>query len=88
MTVRDAIQEAGFEHGEVEYRTYGPTNEEIWTGSALYDGDDNTLVPCDGDSYYMDDVINKFEKRSPEGSDDYLVVWYESKWIMPQRSYE
>lgn len=86
MTVRDAIQKTGFAYGEVEYRTYGPTNEEIWTGSTLYDG--NTLVPYDGDSYCLDDVISKFEKRSPEGVNDYLVVWYESKWIMPQRSYE
>ena len=80
MTVCDAIKETGFEHGDVEYRTYGPTHEEIWIGTALYNG--NELIPYDGDNYSLNDEIDKFEVKHPEGIDDYMVVWYESNWVI------
>ena len=79
MTVRDAIKETRFEHGDVEYRTYDPTHDEIWIGSALYDG--INLVPYDRDSYSLDDKIDRFEVKHSEGINDYLIVWYESHWI-------
>lgn len=79
MTVRDAIEFTEFERGDVEYRTNGPTHDEIWVGTAFYNGE--TLIPYDGDSYFLDDEIDKFEIRHPEGVNDYLVVWYESTWV-------
>lgn len=79
MTVRDAIKETRFEHGDVEYRTFSPTHDEIWIGTALYDG--SNLIPYDRDSYSLDDKIDRFEVKHPEGINDYLIVWYESHWI-------
>lgn len=79
MTVREAIKKSGFQRGDVEYRTNGPMNEKIWIGTVLYDG--NELIPYDGDTYSLDDEIDKFEIKHPEGIDEYLVVWYESHWI-------
>ena len=79
MTVHDAIKETGFTYGDVEYRTYSPTNDEIWIGSALYDG--INLAPYDGDTYYLDDEIDRCEVKHSEGVDDYLIVWYKSYWI-------
>ena len=82
MTVRDAIEKTGFSYGDVEYRTNsfidGKEND-ILMGTALYDGE--TLVPYDHDTYSLDDEIVEYEYVD-NGEDPYLIVWYESKWIM------
>ena len=82
MTVRDAINKTEFSYGDVEYRTnsfiQGKEND-IWMGTVLYDGE--TLVPYDHDTYSLDDEIVEYEYVD-NGEDPYLIVWYESKWIM------
>ena len=84
MTVRDCIKETGFSYGDIEYRTNsiieGEEND-IWTGTVLYDGE--KLIPYDHDSYSLDDEIVDYRYAYPDTNDGdpYLMVWYESRWI-------
>lgn len=82
MTVKDAIEKTGFRYGDVEYRTnifIDGRKNDTWIGTVLYDGE--TLIPYDQDSYSLDDVINDYEYVG-DVEEPYLIVWYESRWII------
>ena len=61
----------------VEYRCNAPKiddEEDMLFGFANWTGEE--LVSVDGDNYYLDDVIEKYEWLY----DDYLTIWIEVVW--------
>ena len=64
---------------EIKYRINSPVDEEgdmlfgycRWTGSELESGD--------GDSYYLDDEIERYEINGTE-----ITVWIRVNWIRPE----
>ena len=61
----------------IQYRCNAPKlddEEDMLFGYAYWNG--RSLESVDGDSYYLNDVIEKYERES----DDYLTVWIEVVW--------
>ena len=61
---------------EIMYRCNAPEycdEEDMLFGYAKWDGEN--LYSGDGDNYYLNDVIERFE-----WTDDYLIVWIEVMW--------
>lgn len=60
----------------IMYRTNSPFNdrEDMLVGYCAYL--DEELISLDGDSYSLDDEIEKYKWE-----DDMLIVWYKSTWI-------
>lgn len=59
----------------VEYRTYGPDDEDVFSGLAYWDGE--TLKPVDYDDYSIEDEICDYEFLN-----GLLTVWYKSGWLV------
>ena len=59
---------------EIELRTDSPYGGDMFFGFCSWDG--KSLIPLDGDSYYLDEHIQGYEFDG----DDYLVVWIYSTW--------
>lgn len=60
----------------IEYRCNEPKEfgGDMLFGHCYWDGEE--LISGDGDSYYLDDEIEKFELREP----GYITVWIEVEW--------
>lgn len=54
-------------------RTFLHDGEDLLFGYCHWDG--NKLISDDGDGYYLDDVVVKYEYW-----ENYLIYWFESKW--------
>lgn len=60
---------------QIMYRCNTPFPDiDTLFGYCFWDGE--TLESLDGDSYYLDDEIEKYEYW-----DDMLVIWFKAKWI-------
>ena len=59
---------------DIEVRTYGPRDEDILFGYCHWTGTE--LISDDGDNYYLDEEIIKYEI-----SKNILTYWFESDWI-------
>ena len=58
----------------IEARTFGPDGEDLLYGNCRWDGE--KLISLDGDSYYIDEVVEKYE-FAEDGS---LIYWFHSDW--------
>ena len=80
MTLIEVIRELGLENTDINitYRTTGiiwdGSQEDILAGFALWEN--GYLFSLDGDSYELDDEIDKYQL-----TEDSLIVWYESEWL-------
>ena len=67
----------------ITYRTYGTDGEELLAGFCRYENGE--IIPCDGDSYSLDDQIIKYSMDLDDDENGnmkmQLTVWYESEWI-------
>ena len=60
---------------QIMYRCNTPFPDiDTLFGYCFWNGE--TLESLDGDSYYLDDEIEKYEYW-----DDMLIVWFKAKWI-------
>lgn len=59
----------------IEYRTCDPFGQDILAGVCEWDG--KTLIPLDGDLYYVDDEISSYVWEN----NNHLIIWYLSEWI-------
>ena len=77
LRLRDLLSDKPF---DIEYRCNAPKcddEDDMLFGYCRWDG--NELISLDGDSYYLNDVIENYEWRyTDEG--DYLTVWIEVVW--------
>lgn len=73
MKLKDIIPNYPLEN--IEVRTNNPFGEDILFGFCSWTGTD--LISEDGDSYYLDEEIVKYEfdKKNKE-----LIYWIKSKW--------
>lgn len=73
MKLKDIIPNYPLEN--IEVRTNNPFSEDILFGFCSWTGTD--LISEDGDSYYLDEEIVKYEfdKKNKE-----LIYWIKSKW--------
>lgn len=59
----------------IEYRINSPIEEEdMLYGFAFWNG--HELESIDGDNYYLNDVVEKYEIRD----EDYMTIWIEVVW--------
>lgn len=72
MTVADILPIYPLE--SIEVRTYGPWGEDILFGYCSWTGEE--LLSIDGDTYYLDDEIDKYEF---DGNN--LTYWIKGEWI-------
>lgn len=63
----------------IEYRTKGPNGEDLFAGECRYK--DGELIPCDGDSYSLEDEISHYEIAELPCDYQIITVWYESEWV-------
>lgn len=62
------------------YRTYDPDGNDVFAGMCKYH--DGELVPCDHDTYSLDDKIIDYQMYHNEAENKWeLAVWYESNWM-------
>ncbi len=62
---------------KIEYRCNAPKyddEEDMLFGFAIWNGE--TLESGDGDNYYLNDVIEKYEWDN----ENYLTIWIEMVW--------
>ena len=71
-TIRELVN--GLDSVEVEYRTFTPDGQDMFTGMAEYKN--GQLYSLDGDNYSLDDQVSRWEYGN-----NILTVWYESRWI-------
>lgn len=58
----------------IEYRTHGPSGEDILSGFCHWDG--KKLTSLDGDNYSVNDIIESYEWDGNKN----IIVWYRSRW--------
>ena len=78
MTPSDVLEKYGNKDCVIEYRTYCTVDSkrtDVLAGMAQYKN--KMLISMDGDSYSLNDKLIKEEKIR----DDWITVWYESRWI-------
>lgn len=77
--LRDLLKEK--QSTTIEYRINSPVpGEDMLYGYAFWNG--RSLESIDGDSYYLNDVIEKYEYKT----DEYLTIWIEVVWSGGERN--
>lgn len=74
LTLRDILPEYPLRN--IEVRTYDPDGEDMLFGFCHWTGTE--LVSGDGDSYYLDDPIAKYEFDEQTRS---LTYWFKGVWL-------
>lgn len=80
-TLKDILIEQNLENIDIMYRTNSPieAEEDMLMGYCRYENE--TLISLDGDSYYFDDEVVKYEMSKDDNGNEYLIVWIESEWV-------
>ena len=74
LTLRDILPEHPLKN--IEVRTYGTDGEDMLFGFCHWTGTE--LVSGDGDSYYIDDPVIKYEFDEQTRS---LTYWFKGVWL-------
>ena len=72
MKVLDLLDKTPIEL--ITVRTYDPDGEDMLFGYCSWDGE--KLISIDGDTYYLDDEIDKYEF---DGNN--LTYWIKGEWL-------
>lgn len=63
----------------ITYRTYDPDGNDIFAGMCKYH--EGELIPCDGDLYSLEDVIDDYQMFHDEENNRWtMTIWYQSEW--------
>lgn len=73
MTLKDILSDYPIEY--IEVRTNDPWGDDMLFGYCHWTGTE--LISGDGDSYYLDEEINKYELDEENGK---LIYWIVSEW--------
>lgn len=83
MTLEDAIKETGLEIIPVIYYVMGEEESKgipsMITGMCSYSK--GTLYPLDGDLYYLDDIIKKYEIQTDRDNNNVMFVTLDGEWV-------